>query len=99
MTSQAPSDLLHRPELAPHGSCAPRVEELPGPRRALVLPESQELLAEEIWARTLFKSEVDSFTPPGNRSRAGSVISRKLGFSCNGKYATSQTCRKRSLRK
>lgn len=38
------SDLLHRFELGPHGSCAPRIKELAGPGRITVSPETLKFL-------------------------------------------------------
>ena len=48
MTPQALSHLLDRLQLAPHGTCAPRVKESPGPRRTHVIPELLEQLAEQM---------------------------------------------------
>jgi hypothetical protein len=48
MTPQAPGDLLHRADPAPHGAEAPGVEELHRPLWARVPPEPHEVLAEQM---------------------------------------------------
>ena len=48
VTPQALSHLLHRLQLAPHGTGAPRVKDFLSPRRTHVVPELLEQLAEKV---------------------------------------------------
>ena len=48
MSPQHFRDLLHRFDLGAHGSCAPGIEELAGPGRRTVGPESLKILLEQV---------------------------------------------------
>ena len=50
MSPQHFRDLLHRFDLGAHGSCAPGIEELAGPGRRTVAPESLKILLEQVGA-------------------------------------------------
>ena len=50
MSPQHFRDLLHRFDLGAHGSCTPGIEELAGPRRRTVGPESLKILLEQVGA-------------------------------------------------
>ena len=77
MTPQALGHLLHRLQLARHGTDAPRVKEFLSTRRTHVVPELLEQLAEKV-------------SPANQSSRDGSVhdrlhrIPRKLEHGCCG---------------
>src|SRR3990170_1867828 len=53
MLPQAAGDLLHRLDLAPHRAGTPLVQELHGPARAGVLPESLKVFSQEMAAHAL----------------------------------------------
>ena len=53
MLPQAASDFLHRFNLAPHRAGTPLIQELDGPARADVLPESLEVFPQQVAADAL----------------------------------------------